>query len=187
MFVKGGRIPVRWTAPEAIAYRRFTSSSDVWGYGVVAWEVMSCGEHPYWNWSNDDVINVVNSGFRLPPPMVSFQRLNFLSHFYLYKAAYNIFVFFIPSVYCLSVYQRDYSKKLFGSDLPSSLLKQRFEKFITSLWHYVFLLHLSLLVIYFILYRTTVMVTKDEYIKSCGSNIMRFLEGRHRRTIISIH
>jgi len=68
--LQGGRIPVRWTAPEAIAYRRFTSSSDVWSYGVVAWEVMSYGEHPYWNWCNDDVISVVNSGFRLPPPMV---------------------------------------------------------------------------------------------------------------------
>lgn len=38
----------------------------------MAWEVMSYGEHPYWNWTNDDVINVVNSGFRLPPPMVFF-------------------------------------------------------------------------------------------------------------------
>jgi len=69
--LQGGRIPVRWTAPEAIAYRRFTSASDVWSYAVVAWEVMSYGEHPYWNWSNDDVIDVVNSGFRLPPPMVA--------------------------------------------------------------------------------------------------------------------
>jgi len=69
--LQGGRIPVRWTAPEAIAYRRFTSASDVWSYGVVAWEVMSYGERPYWNWTNDDVIDVVNSGFRLPPPMVS--------------------------------------------------------------------------------------------------------------------
>jgi len=68
--VQGGRIPVRWTAPEAIAYRRFTSASDVWSYGVVAWEVWSYGEHPYWNWANDDVISVVNAGFRLPPPMV---------------------------------------------------------------------------------------------------------------------
>ena len=36
---KGGKIPVRWTAPEAIAYRKFTSSADVWSYGVVMWEV----------------------------------------------------------------------------------------------------------------------------------------------------
>jgi serine/threonine protein kinase len=34
-FFKGGKIPVRWTAPEAIAFRKFTSASDVWSYGVV--------------------------------------------------------------------------------------------------------------------------------------------------------
>lgn len=66
---KGGKIPVRWTAPEAIAYRKFTSAADVWSYGVVMWEVMSYGERPYWNWSNQDVIKAVDKGFRLPPPM----------------------------------------------------------------------------------------------------------------------
>ncbi|XP_064598883.1 ephrin type-A receptor 4-like isoform X2 [Liolophura sinensis] len=66
---KGGKIPVRWTAPEAIAFRKFTSASDVWSYGVVMWEVMSYGERPYWNWSNQDVIKAVERGYRLPPPM----------------------------------------------------------------------------------------------------------------------
>ena len=56
---QGGKIPIRWTAPEAIAYRKFTSASDVWSYGVVMWEVMSYGERPYWNWSNQDVIKAV--------------------------------------------------------------------------------------------------------------------------------
>ena len=46
---------MRWTAPEAIAYRKFTSASDVWSYGVVMWEVMSFGERPYWDMSNQDV------------------------------------------------------------------------------------------------------------------------------------
>ena len=36
---RGGKIPVRWTAPEAIAFRKFTSSSDVWSFGIVMWEV----------------------------------------------------------------------------------------------------------------------------------------------------
>lgn len=54
-FPQGGKIPVRWTAPEAIAYRKFTSASDVWSYGIVMWEVMSFGERPYWDMSNQDV------------------------------------------------------------------------------------------------------------------------------------
>lgn len=71
--MQGGKIPVRWTAPEAIAFRKFTSASDVWSYGVVMWEVVSYGERPYWNWSNQDVIRAVDRGYRLPPPMVGAQ------------------------------------------------------------------------------------------------------------------
>lgn len=59
---QGGKIPVRWTAPEAIAYRKFTSASDVWSYGIVMWEVMSFGERPYWDMSNQDV----SAGSSLP-------------------------------------------------------------------------------------------------------------------------
>ncbi|XP_044591136.1 ephrin type-B receptor 1-B isoform X6 [Cotesia glomerata] len=65
----GGKIPVRWTAPEAIAFRKFTSASDVWSMGIVCWEVMSYGERPYWNWSNQDVIKSIEKGYRLPAPM----------------------------------------------------------------------------------------------------------------------
>ncbi|XP_066450040.1 ephrin type-B receptor 4 isoform X2 [Eleutherodactylus coqui] len=64
----GGKIPIRWTAPEAIAFRKFTSSSDVWGYGIVMWEVMSFGERPYWDMSNQDVINAIEQDYRLPAP-----------------------------------------------------------------------------------------------------------------------
>ncbi|PIO40536.1 Ephrin type-B receptor 4 [Aquarana catesbeiana] len=64
----GGKIPIRWTAPEAIAFRKFTSASDVWGYGIVMWEVMSFGERPYWDMSNQDVINAVEQDYRLPAP-----------------------------------------------------------------------------------------------------------------------
>ncbi|XP_017555773.1 ephrin type-A receptor 4b [Pygocentrus nattereri] len=66
---RGGKIPIRWTAPEAIAYRKFTSASDVWSYGIVMWEVMSYGERPYWEMSNQDVIKAIDEGYRLPAPM----------------------------------------------------------------------------------------------------------------------
>uniref|UniRef100_A0A673K4Q7 receptor protein-tyrosine kinase n=1 Tax=Sinocyclocheilus rhinocerous TaxID=307959 RepID=A0A673K4Q7_9TELE len=68
-YTSGGKIPIRWTAPEAIQYRKFTSSSDVWSYGIVMWEVMSYGERPYWDMSNQDVINAIEQDYRLPPPM----------------------------------------------------------------------------------------------------------------------
>ncbi|XP_041447051.1 ephrin type-A receptor 5 isoform X2 [Xenopus laevis] len=66
---RGGKIPIRWTAPEAIAFRKFTSASDVWSYGIVMWEVISYGERPYWEMTNQDVIKAVEEGYRLPSPM----------------------------------------------------------------------------------------------------------------------
>ncbi|XP_074162027.1 ephrin type-A receptor 8 isoform X2 [Sminthopsis crassicaudata] len=65
----GGKIPIRWTAPEAIAFRKFSSASDVWSFGVVMWEVLAYGERPYWNMTNRDVISSVEEGYRLPAPM----------------------------------------------------------------------------------------------------------------------
>lgn len=65
----GGKIPVRWTAPEAITYRKFTEMSDVWSFGVLLWEIMAYGEHPYYDWPNSKVLDSVRRGYRLPPPM----------------------------------------------------------------------------------------------------------------------
>ncbi|XP_061670983.1 ephrin type-A receptor 6 isoform X2 [Syngnathoides biaculeatus] len=65
---QGGKIPIRWTAPEAIAYGKFSSVSDVWSFGIVMWEVMSYGERPYWEMSNQDVILSMEEGYRLPAP-----------------------------------------------------------------------------------------------------------------------
>uniref|UniRef100_A0A673VJC9 receptor protein-tyrosine kinase n=1 Tax=Salmo trutta TaxID=8032 RepID=A0A673VJC9_SALTR len=57
------KIPVRWTAPEAFQHRKFSSASDVWSFGVLMWEVMSYGERPYWDMSNQEV-----NQYRLPAP-----------------------------------------------------------------------------------------------------------------------
>ncbi|XP_019849286.1 PREDICTED: uncharacterized protein LOC100642048 [Amphimedon queenslandica] len=62
------RIPVKWTAPEALNYRRYSSASDVWSYGVVMYEIWSLGHKPYDKITNQQCISLINSGFRLPPP-----------------------------------------------------------------------------------------------------------------------
>ncbi|NXJ15986.1 EPHA1 protein, partial [Odontophorus gujanensis] len=66
---KGGKIPIRWTAPEAIAHRIFTSASDVWSFGIVMWEVLSFGDKPYGNMTNQEVMKSLEDGYRLPPPV----------------------------------------------------------------------------------------------------------------------
>ncbi|KAK1163356.1 ephrin type-B receptor 5 isoform X1 [Acipenser oxyrinchus oxyrinchus] len=64
----GSKIPIRWTAPESIQYRKFTSASDVWSFGIVMWEVTSYGERPYWDMSNQEVMTAVGDEYRLPAP-----------------------------------------------------------------------------------------------------------------------
>ncbi len=65
---KGGKIPIRWTAPEACNFRKYSYASDVWSFGVLSYEVLSFGERPYWNWENTDVIKAIHESYRLPPP-----------------------------------------------------------------------------------------------------------------------
>lgn len=65
----GGKIPIRWTAPEAIKYRKFSSASDVWSYGILLWEIMSFANRPYGDWDNFRVMREVDEGFRLSAPM----------------------------------------------------------------------------------------------------------------------
>ncbi|KAF6770040.1 hypothetical protein AHF37_11872 [Paragonimus kellicotti] len=49
-------------------YRRFTIASDVWSFGVVGWEIFTHGERPYWDWTNQAVISMLERGYRLPRP-----------------------------------------------------------------------------------------------------------------------
>ena len=52
----GGKIPVKWTAPEALHYRKYSTASDVWSYGCVLYEIWSLGEKPYRDLTNEQVI-----------------------------------------------------------------------------------------------------------------------------------
>ena len=40
-------VPIRWTSPEALAWGRHTSESDVWSLGVALWEMTARGRLPY--------------------------------------------------------------------------------------------------------------------------------------------
>jgi ephrin-B len=65
---KGGKLPLRWCAPETWKYRKFSSASDVWSFGVLLYEIWSVGQRPFGSISNDEMMYKVESGYRLPPP-----------------------------------------------------------------------------------------------------------------------
>ncbi|CAJ1084109.1 protein tyrosine kinase 2aa isoform X3 [Xyrichtys novacula] len=63
-----GKLPIKWMAPESINFRRFTSASDVWMFGVCMWEILMYGIKPFQGVKNNDVIGRIENGERLAMP-----------------------------------------------------------------------------------------------------------------------
>uniref|UniRef100_A0A1A8P9G6 Focal adhesion kinase 1 n=1 Tax=Nothobranchius rachovii TaxID=451742 RepID=A0A1A8P9G6_9TELE len=63
-----GKLPIKWMAPESINFRRFTTASDVWMFGVCMWEILMFGVKPFQGVKNNDVIGRIENGERLAMP-----------------------------------------------------------------------------------------------------------------------
>lgn len=66
----GTKFPIKWTAPEAAMYQRFTIKSDVWSYGILLVELTTHGQVPYPGMTNRDVLDQVERGYRMPKPPI---------------------------------------------------------------------------------------------------------------------
>ncbi|KAK2582534.1 hypothetical protein KPH14_004827 [Odynerus spinipes] len=62
------QIPIKWTAPEALNFGKYTSLCDVWSYGVLMWEIFSKGGNPYSGMSNSQAREKIDAGYRMPAP-----------------------------------------------------------------------------------------------------------------------
>ncbi|NXT54981.1 FRK kinase, partial [Pluvianellus socialis] len=62
------KLPVKWTAPEAIRYNKFSIKSDVWSFGILLFEIITYGKTPYAGMVGHQVIQMLEEGRRLSQP-----------------------------------------------------------------------------------------------------------------------
>uniref|UniRef100_A0A8C1M5U9 Tyrosine-protein kinase n=1 Tax=Cyprinus carpio TaxID=7962 RepID=A0A8C1M5U9_CYPCA len=65
---QGAKFPIKWTAPEAALYGKFTIKSDVWSFGILLTELVTKGRVPYPGMNNREVLEQVERGYRMPSP-----------------------------------------------------------------------------------------------------------------------
>jgi serine/threonine protein kinase len=44
---QGAKFPIKWTAPEAALFGKFSTKSDIWSFGILLYEVITYGKAPY--------------------------------------------------------------------------------------------------------------------------------------------
>ncbi|KFM65342.1 Tyrosine-protein kinase Src64B, partial [Stegodyphus mimosarum] len=65
----GGKLPIKWTAPEAYTTGQFNIKSDVWSFGIVLYEIFTHGGTPYPGMKNQTVSELITKqGYRMPKP-----------------------------------------------------------------------------------------------------------------------
>uniref|UniRef100_A0A8C4HV08 Tyrosine-protein kinase receptor n=1 Tax=Dicentrarchus labrax TaxID=13489 RepID=A0A8C4HV08_DICLA len=72
VFCVGGHtmLPIRWMPPESIMYRKFSTESDVWSFGVILWEIFTYGKQPWFQLGNNEVIECITQGRVLERPRI---------------------------------------------------------------------------------------------------------------------
>ena len=99
----GTKFPIKWAPPEVLNYTRFSSKSDVWAYGVLMWEVFTCGKMPYGRLKNTEVVERVQRGIILERPKSCFKEVYevrlILDTFFLCSSHFFPFLFPLYTLY----------------------------------------------------------------------------------------
>jgi serine/threonine protein kinase len=61
-------LPIKWSAPEVFNFGTWSNKSDVWAFGITMWEIFSYGAIPYPSMSNQQTVEEVEKGYRMPAP-----------------------------------------------------------------------------------------------------------------------
>ncbi|XP_026481737.1 tyrosine-protein kinase SRK3-like [Ctenocephalides felis] len=59
---------VKWTAPEALQFQKYSHKSDIWSYGIVLHEIFSLGKIPYPGTNGLEILDHLRNGYRMSKP-----------------------------------------------------------------------------------------------------------------------
>ena len=53
---------------QALHYKKYSTDSDVWSYGMVLFEIWSVGKKPFSQFTNNEAMKKVRLKYNQPPP-----------------------------------------------------------------------------------------------------------------------
>ncbi|GMS98319.1 hypothetical protein PENTCL1PPCAC_20494, partial [Pristionchus entomophagus] len=65
---QGGKLPLKWMAPESIEKYVFSTATDIWSYGILLFEIVTLGGTPYAGWTVAEIIKRLRQGDRMDKP-----------------------------------------------------------------------------------------------------------------------
>jgi serine/threonine protein kinase len=72
MIDEQSQFSIKWTAPEVLIKKEYTIKSDVWSFGVLLYELITHGSTPYPEFSDNEVLQNVLNGYRIPKVRFTF-------------------------------------------------------------------------------------------------------------------
>jgi len=60
-------LPLKWMAPEAIKNHQYSTLTDIWSFGIVIWEIITCGETPHAGTDSVEATIQIRDNFLTPP------------------------------------------------------------------------------------------------------------------------
>lgn len=61
--------PIKWMAVESLEYKKFSTASDIWSFGVLLWELLTLCQQPYADIDPFEISAYLQDGFRLTQPI----------------------------------------------------------------------------------------------------------------------
>ncbi|TKR69181.1 hypothetical protein L596_021368 [Steinernema carpocapsae] len=67
---RGGKLPIKWMAPESLKMFEFSLKSDIWSFAVLLYEIFTLGDAPYFSIQPTDMMKYLEDGNRLEKPEI---------------------------------------------------------------------------------------------------------------------